>query len=303
MRPRRHLLIGVAVLAIGFVGTRPAGAVDSVVSGWWTNAPVALAPDVPSGQLLVQGGPDEPLAYAGMSFALADGERARTLVLSVAPDSASTPGSTLRLCPLTEPATEAAGGAAADGPGYDCASAVEADAPGGQTYEFDVAQIPASATLDVAIVPAAATDRVVLTAPTADDLVVSGGSATAGPDTGSGSTTFDPPPSPGFDAGGSTSGAFDGSGSFTPAPSGSSGLDLPAAGAGAGATPEPADDAAADADSDTVPVASPTPFQASPASATGSSGNRVLPLVVVVLAGAAAICWALAGGSRPELAA
>ena len=298
MRSRTHLLVGGAALAVGLVAGPAVGAAESVVSGWWTNAPVALAPDVPSGQLLVQGGPDEPLAYAGMSFALADGERAQSLVLSVAPESASTPGSTLQLCPLTAPATEAAGEAAADGPAYDCATSVRAEASDGPTYEFDVTQIGSASGLDVAVVPTAPTDRVVLTAPTVDDLVVSGGTATADPGLGTGFTTPGPPPSSGGGAGSGTSGSFDAGGSFTPTPSATSGLDLPAADAGAGAVADPA---GADGDVETLPVASATPFETSQAGSTGSGGSPGLPLIVVALTAGAAICWALAGRARPDV--
>jgi hypothetical protein len=162
----------------------PARAASSVSSGWWTASPVPLAPDVAADQLLVQGGPeaDQPLAYAGVSFALADGEQPERVVLRIAPSSASTPASRLALCPLRSSAPAASGGASADGPAFDCATRIEA-APSsdGTSYEFDVAGLSPVASLDVAVVPTAQTDRVVLVRP-GPDALQRAGSPAASPD-------------------------------------------------------------------------------------------------------------------------
>src|SRR5205085_12303367 len=101
---------------------------SSVQSGWWTLTPVAVAPDVGPDQLLVQGGSDvnQPVAYAGVSFTLAPGEVPQGLALTVAPNSASTPATTLALCRLGSPATSAQGGPAAGGPRFDCSTKVQA---------------------------------------------------------------------------------------------------------------------------------------------------------------------------------
>jgi hypothetical protein len=206
--------VAVAILCI-VATTGPARSASSASSGWWTASPVPLAPDVSADQLLVQGGADAsaPLAYAGVTFALVDGELPERLLLRVAPGSASTPASRLALCPLRSAAPAASGGPSAEGPAFDCATRIEA-APSadGTSYEFDVAGLSSGASLDVAVVPTAQTDRVVLARPGPDalqsalppDASTESGSTFPGPP-----TAFDPLPesvAPAF-AGGSVVGS------------------------------------------------------------------------------------------------
>jgi hypothetical protein len=155
--------------------TTRAGAATAVVSGWWTTLPVSPGPDVAAGQLLVQGGSDAatPIAYAGISLALADGETPEKLVLAVVPNSASTTSATtLELCPLLSFAHPADGEAAQNGPRFDCGTAKVTAAPSADamTYEFAVSGFARSGSLDVAVLPTMATDRVVLVSPSPSAL-------------------------------------------------------------------------------------------------------------------------------------
>jgi hypothetical protein len=189
--------LGAVAVLIVLAGPAPAGAASSVSSGWWTSAPVAVAPDVSADQLLVQGGPDSALAYAGVSFALTKGERPTQVVLHVAPSSATTPSSRLALCPLRSSAPAASGGPSAEGPAFDCAIKVEAAvASDGTSYSFDVSSLPSAGSLDIAVLPTAQTDRVVLARPGTDALQSQTGAATAATKAGSTlpsvPTAFDP---------------------------------------------------------------------------------------------------------------
>lgn len=151
----------------------PAGAAAPVAAGWWTSAPLGPPPDVPPDGLLVQGGPapNEPIAYAALSFSLAPDERPRALTLTVAAMSASTPSATIALCLLSEPFTPAQGGPMADAPTFDCADVVVASpSADGDRYEFDVSALGGEGELGVAVLPTASTDRVVLSAPSATAL-------------------------------------------------------------------------------------------------------------------------------------
>lgn len=179
---------GAGAIAFGFIATvvigaggAGAGAAAPDDQGWWTAAnggvaPAPASPDVPSDGLLVQGGPaGSPVAYAALRYALPSGTAARSLTLSVAPNSASTPLATLEVCPLRQPEFQPAqGGAMNAAPAYTCATKVTA-APGsnGTDYRFDLAGLNASGTVAIAIVPTAPTDRVVFSKPTGESLSTS----------------------------------------------------------------------------------------------------------------------------------
>jgi hypothetical protein len=179
---RLRTLIGAASAAgaLAILVAEPGAADAAVEAGWWM-APVAVAPDAPDDGLVVQGGPADPLAYAAARFALTPGATPGTLLLRVATDSASTPNTSLALCPLTDAFTPAQGGTMDDAPAYDCERSVEAGPSGdGTTYTFDVATLADDGSLAIAILPTTPTARVVLAAPGADSLTAVGPVA-AGP--------------------------------------------------------------------------------------------------------------------------
>lgn len=304
MRRRRGLVAAAAIAALGVLGgPAPAGAASSVESGWWTSAPVALAPDVAEGQLLVQGGvePARPLAYAGISFTLADGEAPEKLVLAVAPGSGTTPGATVSLCALGAPATPSHGEAADLGPSFDCATKVDSTpSADGASYTFDVASFVRDGAIDVALVPTVPTDRVVFAKPAVDALQGgAGGGSTSGSGAGDG----------GFTNGGFSDGGTGGSEALEPgdlslgdvggSAAGIGGsLDLPPiAGASPAATAQPrgSDDVASGAGA--APVAATRP------AVTGDESRSLAPFLFAGLAIAAAALWALAGHESPEPAA
>jgi len=183
-------------LAIGaLVVTAPAASAEAPdQSGWWTSAPVAVAPDAPSDGLVVQGGQDtnQPTSFAAVSYALS-GATAEKLKLTVASGSASTPSATLALCPLsTSGFSPAQGGSSSDAPKFDCTNKVTA-APSsdGTTYTFDVASLVRSEALAVAIVPTTSTDRVVFQKP--DDSSLQTSAAASSDFTSSDSSSFTTP--------------------------------------------------------------------------------------------------------------
>ena len=150
-----------------------AHAASFVEAGWWTAAPVAAAPDAPADALVIQSGSNagHPLAYAAIAYALAQHEVPRSLTLTVAKGSASTPNASLTLCPLTDAFKPAQGGAMADAPHFDCTTkATASPSADGSSYEFDVGQLGANGAVALAILPAAATDRVVIARPAGDSL-------------------------------------------------------------------------------------------------------------------------------------
>lgn len=181
---------GVATVSLGFGSTAKADAPSS--QGWWTSAnpgnvgglgaPAAppAPPDVPSNGLLVEGGPMSSAgagdagaaALAALTYVLPDGATAGKLTLTVAPNSATTPSSTVELCPLTSQNFQPEeGGPMSDAPSYNCARNVTAAAASG-SYQFDVSSLLSSASPGVAILPTSPADRVVLSQPDAQSLQV-----------------------------------------------------------------------------------------------------------------------------------
>jgi hypothetical protein len=171
--PARRFGLSIAVgLLVALAAAPRADAAASVEAGWWTAAPIALAPDAPADGLVVQGSPDpaQPLSYAAIAYELAPGEGPLSLTLTVAAGSASTPNASLALCPLTGSFIPSNGGPMADAPTYDCATRVTASPTEGPTYQFDVTGLHALGALSLAVVPAGATDRVVLAKPGTEAL-------------------------------------------------------------------------------------------------------------------------------------
>jgi hypothetical protein len=120
---RRSVVAG--LVALGSVAlVHGADAASTVESGWWTAAPILTHPDAPAEGLVVQGGPtsESAVAYAAVDYSLAAGESPVSLRLSVLKGSASTPNTTLAVCPLVESFTPEQGGPLKDAPEFDCAA-------------------------------------------------------------------------------------------------------------------------------------------------------------------------------------
>lgn len=195
----KRLLAVVATTAIALVtliglATHDAGADAPSQQGWWTTAstPVGVAPDVPPKGLLIEGGPSSPVAYAGLVYPLVPGAEASTLTLRVAPNSATTPNSTLELCPLDQPSVHAQqGGPMSDAPTYTCERHATAEHSDGG-YRFDVAKLVSGGALAVAILPTDPTDRVVLSEPDGNSLAVRSVDSSTSPDSTSSVATASP---------------------------------------------------------------------------------------------------------------
>jgi hypothetical protein len=206
-----------ALLGIG-LGATPAHAEAPSQQGWWSSAnqgsveglPTAAPapPDVPAKGLLIQGGSGSTsgasdsgaLAYAALSYVLPSTGTAGTLTLMVAPNSATTPISTLELCPLVNPYFLAQqDGPTTSAPAYACKNNVTAKASSnGTSYQFKVASLVEGGGLAVAILPTSPSDRVVFSQPDANSLsidqpsVPTGNSGAAPPSTTTTSVTLPP---------------------------------------------------------------------------------------------------------------
>lgn len=174
----------------------PAHAQAADEQGWWSETNLSVPgmdaslpaqppapPDVPAQGLLVEGGPSasSPVAYAAVMYALAGGASATTLTLNVAPQSATTPNTTLEICPLTDPTFQAEqGGPMSDAPAYTCAkNATAQPSTSGTVYKFSVTHLVQGGTLAVAILPTSPADRVVLSQPDSSSLAVQGGDSSS----------------------------------------------------------------------------------------------------------------------------
>ena len=277
------VMVLATVLLVGM--GREARTQASMSSGWWTSAPVAVAPDAPADGLVVQGGSDinSPTAFAAVSYALDEGSAPTALKLTVHSGSATTPAAELALCPLTVANFTPAQGGTSDAPKYDCGSKVTASPDAdGTTYSFQVAGLVQSGGLAVAIVPTASTSRVVFDKPTESSLegAASTTSSSSSSDFSSDSSTSDFATSP--DTGTST---------------GETPLGLPGASADFSA-PSDAGTAtqqaapAAPAQTDNAPAAAPA---TQPAAASGDKGTSIRGPLFVLLLLAAAGLWFVAG--------
>ena len=159
--------------------------------GWWSATnPGGVGglpeppppPDVPTNGMLIEGGAGSapgaadasPTAYGALVYQLPLGSAASTLTLQIAPDSGTTPASTLQVCRLLNPAfAPSHGGPVAEGPQFDCARSVKAAVSAdGSAFTFKVAGLAEGDALGVAVLPTSPTDRVVLSAPNAASLAV-----------------------------------------------------------------------------------------------------------------------------------
>ena len=295
----------VLLVAGAFAGVGGSAQADApIAQGWWTSTnqsdalpvtppdlPVAVPPDVPSDGLLVQGGPteDSPAAYAALVYDLDAGLAPGKLVLSVAPASATTPQTTLKLCALKDASLSSAqGGPMSQAPSYDCAASVTGGpSSDGTTYTFDAGKLGDKSTLAVAVLPTMATDRVVLSKP--------GSSSLATTTTAAGAAA-----PPAFDASSPQPAADAGNGvAQPPALQSGSSADSPALPAAAD-VPGPAVAAPA---GQPAAAASPQPAVLPPVALAGSSGgshNGRTGLFLLAALAVAVVLWSTAGSATTE---
>jgi hypothetical protein len=288
---------------MGGRGAKPAGAMAPDQQGWWTSLnagsapevgslPSAAPPDVPAQGLLVEGPSSSPVAYAALVYYLPVGATASTLTLTIAANSASTPETTLELCPLVNPVLNPEqGGPTSDAPAYDCTKNVSAGPDSaGSGYQFQVSSFVSDGSLAVAILPTGLTDRVVFDQPDANSLAVQSPPASSSAPSQSSSPGVGVTPTP-------TSG--------TPIP------EIPAiptlGTSDFGATPTPSLGGGAPA-STGAPSAAAAPAQASPRSyasipvfrtlAADNASPLTVALVITALSGGGAL-WLITGRRRP----
>ena len=304
MSRRRVRRAGQAVVLLALVGglgsgSGPAAADAPISHGWWTvtnqsdalpvtppDLPVAVPPDVPADGLLVQGGPteDAPTAYAALAYDLDPGSTAQRLVLTVAPNSATNPQATLKICALKDSGFSGEqGGPMADAPAYDCARSATASPSGdGLTYRFDAGKVADGTTVAVAVLPTTAADRVVLVRPGSSSLTATGGTGgsaappaydpSSAPAPAGGTGTANPPP---LQSGGSIAAPPAMGSSDVPGPSVAS----PAAAPAVAAPQQPA----------AIPVV--------PVASQGSGHGTRTAIVLIAALALAAVLWSIAGGS------
>jgi hypothetical protein len=302
----------VAALAVAFLASVamivtgiPANADAPTQQGWWIAAnpgglPTApaqpAAPDVPADGLLIEGGPSQtsPTAYAAVIYDVPKGATVGSLTLTVAPNSGTTPATSIQVCPLKTPSIKAEqGGPIADAPAYATQGCVTAGpSADATTYTFNVADLVADGSLALAILPKTPTDRVVLSKPADNSLPVRAAPSTSS-DSGSGS--FDSSGS-GFSGGSfgsssdtSSSGASFGNTSSLPATGAAVASPAPAARAPSVATPAAQAPAAATPKSASKPFA---PASGPPGPASAKPWAVALLIAATVIG---AIMWTAAG--------
>lgn len=277
----------------------PAAADSPEQQGWWTvlnpgtggalPIPAQIPPDVPSNGLLVEGGSaSSPSAYAALLYSLGQGASASTLTLQVTGNSATTPNSTLEICPLSSDSfTAEQGGPISGAPSYDCTKKVTASASSnGTSYQFDASSLVSNGTLAVAVLPTSPTDRVVFNAPDSNSL------AAQAPTTSSGNTSSDNTSSA---LGGVSGGVSTPSSSGVSNPGGS--FSVPASGTSPSGTSSSRSSSASQSPS-TSRGQNLQAFQA-----FGTASQQAEPLAVALVAigliGGAAL-WIYAGRRRPD---
>lgn len=280
MKPLPAVLLGTAVgLASLVVPAGAAGAESPSLQGWWTSANLggtSPAPDVPAKGLLVEGGVSSSsgagdtgaAAYAALAYQVPSGQAPGKLTLDVAANSATTPDTTLELCPLDKTTfTPQQGGAMSGAPAYKCTKHVTAaPSSNGSSYQFDVSSLVSDGSLAVAILPTMPTDRVVLNQPGDQSLDLPGSSS--GGSTSSDTTTTTAPATGGSAGSSSGSGASDSAASVSGNGSSSSGVGVatsPSPGDAGTSSPSASSGASPDLSSTPSPSSSATP-------AAGSTG-------------------------------
>jgi hypothetical protein len=294
---KRQLLALVALSTVQaavllFLAAPGAHADEPLQQGWWTaasiGAPAQPPSDVPSDGLLVQGGVNNPSAFAAVVYDVAAGATVGQLTLTVARPSATTPGAKLEACPLTVSSiTPEQGGAMSDAPHYNCAhKATGAPSKDGNTYAFSVSNLVTSGALAVAILPTTSSDRVVFSKPGTSSLPVTQSVAGGTP------PPFDSAPAP---ANNPAPLAPAGGASLAAAPPGQSGPSLP----GPATTPPQPQVAPSPA-----PTTTPLPNGFTAAS-TGPGPGKSSPAAVGLTLGGVAVAaalWAYAGRNKEQAA-
>lgn len=172
-------LAGSIVVLVAAMGTSLARADAPMTQGWWSSATVgappaqaSAAPDVPADGLLVQSGPSAPTAYAALNYLLAPETTADKLIVEIAPTSATSPASTMKICPLVKPSFVAKqAGPIADAPAYDCTKQVVAALDsGGKKFSASVGSLVSGGMLAVALLPGDTSTRIVLSKPDLSSL-------------------------------------------------------------------------------------------------------------------------------------
>jgi hypothetical protein len=306
VRQRRLRRAGQVLLVLLLVGAfastgGSAQAEAPVAQGWWTTTnvkdqlpvdppalPVQVPPDVPPDGLLVQGGltEDAPSAYAALVYDLDEGLAPGKLTLKLAPASASSPASTLRLCKLADSSLSPEQGGAMDhAPKYDCGGAATATANSDNTsYTFDAGKLADGGVLAVAILPSMATDRVVLDRPGSSSLTTTTATTTTTSGSSAPPAFEDPAAAPAAGGTGTAETPALQSGATAQVPA------LPTADVPGPAVAEPAAQPAV--------AASQQPVALAPAAASSPAGHgtRTALLLVAALA-VAAVLWSTAGNS------
>jgi hypothetical protein len=211
---RRRRRTAAALLAVAGSATvvvlmvAPASAQAPDVAAWWSAAnvgngapPPPAPPDVPAGDLLVQGSngngaapalpvsgaPATSQAVAGLSFDLPDGATVGALTLTI--DGTAPPAPpTIVACKATQSFVAVENGAWTDVPPSDCSQTSTPKLDGSKLVFDDISKLVANGRLSVTILPGAL-DRVVLKKPDDSALTVmtAGGFGASAPPLGTGS--------------------------------------------------------------------------------------------------------------------
>jgi F0F1-type ATP synthase membrane subunit c/vacuolar-type H+-ATPase subunit K len=298
---RRHLPAILGLAALLALVTMPFTSFPALAAaprdqGWWTvtnpgglPAQPPAPPDVAAGDLLIQGGPNAPTAFAALIYELDPGVTASTLTLAVAPNSVTTPSGGIQLCQLITPiAHPDQGGPLSDAPAYNCSKNVIATPDSsGKAYKFDVSAMTADRLVAVALLPSLPVDRIVLSPPDNNSLATQGGgdAGTAAPaDVGVGTGASE--------ASGALPSDSVASSPFVASPTGGD-FSTPAVGAGPASGPgaAAAPTGSSNAGGTFVPAVSSTPSKATPL--------LVLLFVVAGLGGTG--LWLYAGRQRDDV--
>jgi hypothetical protein len=210
---RRRRRIGAAALAVAGSATvvallvAPANAQAPDVAAWWNAANVGngapappAPPDVPAGDLLVQGSngngsapalpvsgaPATSQAVAGLSFDLPDGATVGALTLTI--DGTAPPAApTIVACKATQKFVAVDNGAWTDVPPSDCSQTSTPKLDGSKLVFDDISKLVSNGRLSITILPGAI-DRVVLHKPddSALQVMTTGGFGASAPPLGTG---------------------------------------------------------------------------------------------------------------------
>ena len=325
------VLLAASGSSVLLCGSTPASAQAPDIAAWWyagnpgSPAPAAAPapPDVPDGDLLVQGSNGGPAlaqaqaqgvpssaqgypaptaqAIAGLRFALPTGSTAGTLTLGI--DGQAPPSVSVVACAATAPFQDEQAGPWNHVPAYDCGQTVAGElSSDGKTVTFKgIGTLAQVGELSVVLVPGPL-DRVVFAKPSSDALDVQEGAAPPAFGSGVGGPSGGAPPgasgsgfAPAADGGGVPAPTDGGGGSFPSLPS--AGDAGPATDSGqspvvAGSQPGPV--------AQQGPPSGPSRLAAQPASA--SEATSISRLVAGIALAAALVGFVLLAGPRTATA-